>query len=267
MRHYSREEWSRVFDHILGERIPGGSDQDILEESATKRFVIGAHKLLEDGRAFRYAYASTLLTAYWGALTYMPTTEHGVLTANVAIGDRVLHCTSVAAITANQFKGGYVVLSWNPGFHRILGNTAAGAGVAFTITLERPVWRAFTVATDCTIYPNEYDDVRAAHNVPAHQGHSTFVGVPLFDVTAARYIWLQTWGPCVGMGVAAQGAAVGERAVYFYGDGALINQTEMVAGPGQALQYAGELLPYTGPAGAPVDVTNAMIFYNLRIKP
>jgi hypothetical protein len=240
--------------------------QDIMEQSILQKYSEGM-RYARDERVFRYAHAGNGLTALWGALTYMPTTEHGVLTADAPAGSTVLHCTAVGTVVADQFKGGYAVLSWNVGAHRIKSNTGAAPAGAFTVTLEDATWRDFTVATDCTLYTNEYHDVRCALGIPEYQGHSTFVGIPLINVTNAYWCWLQTWGPIPGMGVAAQGAAVGERACYFYGDGAVINQTEMVAGPGQALQYAGELLPFTGPASSPVDVTNAMIFMNLRLKP
>ncbi|GAH57066.1 unnamed protein product, partial [marine sediment metagenome] len=209
------------------------------------------------------------LVAFWGAFAYMLTTQHHVLTANAPTGSTVLHSESAGAIVADQFKGGYAVLSWNPGLHRIKSNTGCGAGEAFTVTLEEATWRDFTVATDLTLYINEYRDVRMAHLEPLHQGFSTFVCVPLFDVTADYYFWGQTWGACLGMGNAAMGETSSERGVYFYLDGSVICQTEEVAGPGQAFQYAGEMLPYTGPkvAGVGVDVTNAMIFYNLHIKP
>ena len=236
-----------------------------MELSTIQQYVEG-QRYGKDERAFRYAHAGNALTQHYAAYCNMPTLEHANITVNAPVGTRVLHCVAVGAVLANQFKGGYAVLSWPGGVHRIRSNTAAAPLGAFTVTLEDVTTLPFTAAgTDCTLYTNEYHDVRSALFDGTVQGDVTFVGMPLMAVPAGNWCWLQTWGPCLGMGVANFGAIESQRAAYFWRDGAVVNQSGQAWAIGQCLQYAGDVLPFTGPVAH--DITNAMIFMNLKLKP
>ncbi|MBA7636620.1 hypothetical protein ES703_44241 [subsurface metagenome] len=242
--------------------------QSIYAESAVPLYPVGTRMPTSD-RVFRYAHLGNAVTEWYGLFTFMPTTEIHVLTVNAPVGTTVLHSLSIAAIAADKYKGGYAVCSqpWDM-IGKIKSNTGCGAGEAFTITLEEPIWRQMTTATSCTLYTSEYYDVRTIVGHAEYPGFGTFVGVALRTFQADYYGWLQTWGPCPVMGQGPAGALTGERGMYFWmNDGSVINQPTVGAGPDFALQYAGELLPFTGPVGATHDLLHSKIFLNLHIKP
>lgn len=241
--------------------------QSIFEQSLLPKYPVGT-RMPRDDRVFRYGHAGVALSQWWGCFTYMPTTEVHVLTENAPVGTTVLHSISIAAITADKYKGGYAVCSqpWDM-IGKIKSNTGCGAGEAFTITLEEPIWREMSTATSCTLYTSLFHDVRMVMGHAEYPGFTTVVGVPLRDFTADYYGWFQTWGPCPIMGQGVAGALTSERGMYFWLDGSVINQPTEGAGPDFALQYAGDLLPFTGPVGDTHDLLHSKIFLNLKILP
>lgn len=272
MRRYSRDEWSRVFDHVLGERLPGGSDQGLYEESATQRFVIGARKQVDD-RVFRYAYAGSALRSAWGAQAYNAFSSDGdresnTIAAAAAAGASSITCTAIGTVTADMFAGGYACIYWEMSIYKILHNTAAVAGGTFTVILKEPLEQAIDAASVVSLYRNPYDDVRLLEGAGTHPLWASTVGIPLRDIQSGYYFWVQTWGPAVGVGVGDIGAGASERGLFFVASGALTMLSNVNAdGTEPSNQHAGYLLPYTGPGPVGVDQPGALIHFFMQVAP
>lgn len=278
MRRYTRGEWSRVFDHILGERLPGGSDQDIHELSATQRFVIGAHRVLDD-RAFRYARIGTLENALeYGlgmASMVVTTTRSGAAQVISGAIHTFVVTLAMAGVAVDDYKGGWMGIQgprrWGC---RIISNTATDAAGNVIFTLEYPLPFAIVPAThDVAVTPNQYTNV--IRRIDFAGCYHTFVGVAVpygNDVLAGLvngyYLWLQTWGPLpqISVPTSFEGALTYERKLCFGGDGAMQTPSNAGAMPGSGVNcYPAQTAGYLMPESEGVDYSYPVIF--LTISP
>ncbi len=185
--------------------------QDVTETSLVKKEILGALRILADGRAFRYAragsggvLAGTLLMAPKSAAGF---TDHAATATKT--GDRVLSLTLGADVTENAFEDGYLLVCEGPGAgvqRRILANAAAPAGADVIVTLAEPLGVELSASSLITLVPSPWAGLSASgqeENVPA--------GVASCDAGEGRYLWVQTGGPCLCL--SSDAAAVGTMMV------------------------------------------------------
>jgi len=236
------KRWAEI--NSPGGLIPGQTVQEIWEESAgiIPNYRIGTRKVVDD-RVFHYAYATEALTRFLAGYNHTQWPIDGNLTIQ---GEANAYTISVpdAAGAAGDYDEGYIVIFTAPmQFKKIRTNddTAAGEVVLY---LYEPLDAVAIIGTHVTGYPAIYRNVQS----PPAPGpdYISFVVVPIRNVTADRWFWGQTWGPCYGV---ADGTVPGEagnhRDIYFATSGNLL-----AAGvpPGYAaymMQRAGYLLPRT----------------------
>jgi len=173
---------------------------DFLYETSTTqdpKWFLGDRVVLPDGREFRYAKSSgainTNLACNFTATGY---TAYTAIAVAAAVGDRSLTVPAAthAALTADELRGGYVVLG-NGGstvqVRQIVGNAAASSNAAFVIYIDAPLTSALTVAsTGVETYQNPF----AALNQSVDRTYPK-AGVAATVVSAAStYFWVQTKG-------------------------------------------------------------------------
>jgi len=233
--------------------LPGGSKQDILTESETQNYEIGARLELpaRDGRIFRYMHADPVVgcrgqfgcfarsdQAYWGDLA-QPAIPQGstIVTVTLVAGSNVAE---------NELAGGWFGGFGDRGFYHILSNEAHVGGTSVVITLDRPTWRAMGGgAQGIYLHPNIYGRVMNPDVARLNlQGWATVVGIPLIPITADNYFWGQTWGPMNlinGTWGNLAGTYVNKREVCFDWDGAVQHRSPEGA-PDAYMQHAGHVL-------------------------
>lgn len=121
------------------------------------------------------------------------TGEQDVTPAATAINATSLTTTSTMTVTANQYAGGFIVVSVTPGIGQVfkIKSHAAYTAAAATFQLEDPVRVALTTTSRIDFLPNPYTGVVIT---PATLT-GTPLGVAVNTVSANQYGWLQTWGP------------------------------------------------------------------------
>lgn len=255
----TRKKHAVVVDQILtgGNLLPGGSIQDIHEESSVQNYDIGT-RLVMDDRVFRYCFAG-------GALHGMMAGHNGngYVDANLAaetyeVGDQVITLLDTTPRDKNYYKGGYIwIMKLLPSedyqFHRILSSPVS-LGTSVAIVLEEPLRVTLAASTHFTAWRNIYSNITGLEDAKASQ-----VAIALRDIQNGRYFWGQTWGPCFGtVHLTVPGADNNQRDLYFSSDGALMAATDHDLTAVQR-QRAGFLLTQTTEGGDQ--------FYMLQISP
>lgn len=191
--------------------------QALFSSSSTQLHALGEVVNTNDGRAFRYAKAgATALVPGTLQQSAAETTAHQNLTsAAAAIGD-LSTITSAITVTANQYAGGYLLVTVTPGQgyqYKIKGHAAATAA-AVTLNLEDAINIALTTSSryDLVANPNSAVVINptTATSAPA--------GVAVYPVVASEFGWLQIagvanilsdGGSTVGTNVSASNATAG----------------------------------------------------------
>ena len=196
---YDGSVQTNVWNAQHGARVTG---QSIYEISAAAKCGIGTRLVLGD-RVFRYAKnGSSALGAAYVVQAPIPegTYSIGQAIGTHAVGENAVTWTVNAggvAFTKDQFKDGYLLIddagsvATEEGYcYKIKGNTAAAAGADSTISLYDRLAKAISATATGAIALNPYNGVLL------DAGTSHLVGVPIIEVTASYYCWVQTWGPC-----------------------------------------------------------------------
>lgn len=237
MRHYTRVEMAQVYDHVLGERLPGMGVQGIHEVSTTQRYEVGARRQISN-RVYHYALTgvgATGLDANFGAksrnqqdIGFSGLPAAGAvpagsvsITITVGAGDGPAQDGS---FPVNYLRGGTIILrsATSNMVRGITGNPlkAAGAGVLL-ITLDAPTSFVTVLGNQQEALASPYANVVHEDDTIANQLWQPVIGMPTIDTVAGDYVWLQTWGPCVCIGAVAVGGAANNLLAYAGGDAAL----------------------------------------------
>ena len=181
----------------------------VLDE-ANPSITLGAEYTAPDGiRKYRYARAGSLALVT-GNLLQGPTedtVDQAIAFNAAAIGATSIVSTTTMTVTANQYAGGYVVVTTAPdlgGSYRIKSH-AAFTGAVATFELEAPLQVAWTTATRADFVANPYNGVLVAVTTLT----SSIVGVAVNDLTASQYGWIQVAGPGPVLNDAAGALTVG----------------------------------------------------------
>lgn len=164
-------------------------------DEANPTHQLGEKMYTPDGRAFRYCRAggTALVVGNLLQAEAEDTGEQGLTPEATAVGATTLTTNSTVTVDANEYEGGYIVVTVTPGLgqvFKILSHPAATAA-AVTFTLEDPVQVALTTTSRIDVVPNLYRNVIVK---PAAETGS-IVGVAVNDITAAQYGWIQVEGP------------------------------------------------------------------------
>lgn len=190
----------------------------------TQKYPVGT-KFVDDDRRFHYGYINALggaMTANRGMGGVMNAATYIAFTTSAVIEpvDETEISVVDAASTLNMWAGGYLMIRAHPVcYYRILSNTAAVA--ASVITLERGLLTATTSGATVWANQNMYSKMES-HLPNANLRYASCVGICLPVAVAARWAWVQTWGPCyLSGGDELIGKSEDIREAYVYGDGTL----------------------------------------------
>lgn len=204
--------------------FPASAGQDVFTSSSTQQQELGA-KLVIGPREFRYVKAGgTALVP--GKLQQAPaevTGDQGLAVAAAAIGATSVTTTSTVTVTANQYAGGWVMVTITPGqgYQYKIKSHPAATGAVVTLQLEDPILVALTTDSRIDLVANPYGGIV----VNPTTATSAPLGVAVYPVAANEYGWIQSKGP----------AAV-------LADGSITVGTSLVASNGTA----GAVEPLTG---------------------
>lgn len=163
-------------------------------DEANPTHTIGELMATSDGRAFRYTLAggTTLVVGTLQQAAAEDTGDQNITPTAAAIGATSIVTSSTMTVTANQYTGGWVVVSVTPGIgyqYRILRHAAFTAAAA-TFYLEDPIQVALTTTSRIDFVPNPFANVVVA---PATLT-SAVCGIAVNNITNAQYGWLQVAG-------------------------------------------------------------------------
>ena len=160
---------------------------------------LGEKIYTSDGRAFRYVKAGgTVLEAGKVQQSSIEDTgDQSLLVEATDVGATTVVLADTVTVTANQYAGGFVVVTGEGGTgtgwqYRIKSHPAA-TGAVVTLTLEDPVQVAFTAATQVDLVKSVYDGVIL--NPTSATG--AVVGIAVNEITANQYGWIQVEGVAI----------------------------------------------------------------------
>jgi len=181
-------------------------DQSIYEASTTQLAPLGTRLEVGD-RVFYYTWCSASagrgiiigaaapVASHNGALCIFAATSAGVSTPTITAG---------VAITANYYAEGYVGISkgtMGGATYRIKSHPAIGSAGTGTLSLYDALYDDVAAADECGLTKNIYSAPIVGSTA------KPTVGMPMVDVAAGSYAWLQTYGPAAPVNSGATAAA------------------------------------------------------------
>jgi len=207
------QPWSRIIDDafqhgITNDMIFGGLEpgqtalQDLQTVQATKNCKIGTRRVRWDGRVFRYAFGTNIMTNIQQGIKFYDKIKitQTLPKRTQLVGESVVQIDSgkgAAGVAKDELVGGYLMVhtgtTANHQFRGIVANALADANGYVEITVDFPFTIALaTAGHGVEIFQNPYSNVHQDED-----DYSSVAGVLCTVVPAAnRYLWLQTWGPC-----------------------------------------------------------------------
>ncbi len=266
--HPTREEFDRLINHILGERLVGRPRQGIDTLSAVQNYRTGA-RLQLGNRIYHYAHAGAAILD--SRVVFMENPQDA--------GLRVIGLAAVAGVSSvtltvnntegpeqdgsvplNYLEGGTVVLMTALGTYNrgILGNAVKAAGTGtLVVDIDAPTSFAIAITDSTEILASKYARVCLGADTVEGALLSTGVGVPTLTAADGDWLWLQTWGPLWTVTDLTLSVGNDNRSGFVHGDGSI----QDFAASGGAFQRAGTVLANAvgGGQGAP--------FFNLELDP
>ena len=213
-------------------------------------------KFIDGDRVFHYAYCDTedaaAAKANIGMFCSVVASESVTLYAAAYAAGTTEVVILDAAATVNQYAGGFYMPRTNPySCFRILSNTVSD-GTNVTLTLERGTLSATTASQGSNkVIGNKYSKIGCSW--AAGRDDVSWLGITLVDVTASRWQWIQTWGPCAVVPYNEEiGASAGARQAVFHIDGT----ARLYVANYQIMGYG---IPHSG--------TTATWWINLQVDP
>lgn len=185
--------------HLTGTTQIAG--QDIFTTSTSANTNLGALATTGDGRYYRYASLGAVAAVpgkLYQAAAEITNHQNLAPTANGAIGDKTITVTlGATAVTANQYAGGFAVISDSTGegyMYEIASHPAALLSATLQLTLVDPLLTTTASAsTKIDLIPSPY----SATVVNPTAATSAPIGVAVFPVAIAGFGWMQVSGPTV----------------------------------------------------------------------
>ncbi len=185
------------------------------------RHTVGTRAVDRFGNTYRYAYngAVALVAGNWIQSAAQITAHQDLTPVAASIGDTTITVAlGATAATANQYAGGWAVISTTPGNgikYLIDSHPAAALSTSVVITLAQPIEVALTTSSRVDLVPNPYNGVI---QTPVTTLTGVVVGVATGATPINNYDWIQTGGvaaaliagtPGVGLAVVCPGTAAG----------------------------------------------------------
>ncbi len=169
--------------------------QELFSDSSTQLHGLGELVHSSDGRAYRYCKAgsSALVVGNLQQSSVEDTGDQGLAIEVATVGSSSITTTSTVTVTANQYAGGFALVTVTPGvgyLYHISGHSSATAAVV-TINLDDEIDVALTASSTIDLIKNPYDGVI----VNPTTATASPVGVAVKALTASYYGWLQVAGP------------------------------------------------------------------------
>lgn len=155
------------------------------------------------------------------------TADQGLACAAAAIGATSVTTTSTVTVTANQYAGGWLVVTITPGqgYRYLISSHPAATAAALTLTLEDPIVVALTTSSRVDLVANPYSGVI----VNPTTATSAPVGAAVSAVTASYFGWVQDGG--VASLLSDGGATVGTAQVASNGTAGAVEALTGVQAP------------------------------------
>lgn len=171
----------------------------LYQSESTQSVPLGTIAYDEYGNKYRYAKAGAVdLVAdnLQQSPAIVANHQNMALAANAAVGDYSISVTvGATAVTADQYKDGYVVINAGSGIGQrfdIASHLANAGSATLVLNLKEPVRVALTTASSkaslCSPYGGTIVNPTTATSTPA--------GVCTYAVTATYYYWLLVDGFC-----------------------------------------------------------------------
>lgn len=190
-----------LFDITVSSLTPVGTTSGINNGTAT----LGCLATTGDGRYFRYviAGATALIPGQLQQTVAEVTANEALTPAATAIGATSITLTSTVTVTANQYTGGYLMVSVTPGqgYQYQIGTHAAFTSAAPTFNLVDPIVVALTTSSRVSLVPSPWNGVI----VNPTTASGAIVGFAVAPTPASFYGWVQTVGATCAL---AQGTIV-----------------------------------------------------------
>lgn len=209
--------------------LGGTTGHRIWEVKTVAQYSVGTRLITEDGRVFRYAKASNVISRTDFGLMFWRQISDGIAAnagGNSSIGDYTVTLTGTA--TKDEYKGGYIVMHTDPIQNRYIVSNTVTSGTTFVVTLAEPLVAAIVSGSSyCEAIQSPYSDVRLTAGPSggdAGADHRSVAGIAFIKTTAVNmYLWIQTWGPIFinPHGAAGTGVAGGERKLVFDCEGSV----------------------------------------------
>lgn len=210
---------------IYDGQVPDLGFLNYVSTTAQVGWNVGDSVVLPDGREFRHCKSlgsNTLLPTLGCNFTDTGYTAYTAFAVAASVGDReiTIPAATHTALTADQLKGGYVIVfngsGTNDVTYGIAGNDAAAANALFKIRLDQPLAVAIVASTSaCETYQNPWGLMDCGNTVVLPRA-----GAPVVSVSAAaNYFWLQTKGPKFVAPQATVGNNNGGMQAYWRHDG------------------------------------------------
>lgn len=169
--------------------------QKLYSSSLEQLHALGELVHTNDGRAFRYVEAGG--TALVSGSVYQSqaedtTNNQNLAVAAAAIGDTTVTTTTTVTVTANEFSGGFMIVTVTPGLgkiYKIKGHPAATTAT-LALTLEDAIEVALTTVSRIDLVNNPYKDIVIQPTTRT----SSVIGVAVAAIAADEFGWLGAGG-------------------------------------------------------------------------
>jgi len=202
---------------------------DLTQNTASAAVQLGAVAFDQAGNRYRYAKAGAVALVP-GKLQQAPaevTADQDVAISAAAIGATSVTTTGTLTVTANQYAGGWLVVSddTGEGYKYLISSHPAATAAAVTFTLSDAIVVALTTSTTIDLVANPFSGII----VNPATASSAPVGAGITAVTAAQYGWIQDGG--VASLLSDGGATVGTAQVASNGTAGAVEALTGVQAP------------------------------------
>jgi len=223
----------------LPPEIGGASGQgnlslpNVYSQTATAQYPIGT-RFVNGNRTYHYGYFGTAVTynttavGNYGAFLLSWSNSYDTAYTSGSTNKVKVDGTSDGVPIAHALAGGYLFIWASTAIGRIqmrvVDNLAAESASPYSVELELEQNIPIDIAANTAfeVYANQYADMRTAWAGAQSGDYMAFVGLPTTIVTAERYGWVLTWGPCFIVAAGTEtGADSYDRQLVFMSDGSV----------------------------------------------
>lgn len=214
--------------------------QQPYESSTLQNYRLGARLVIDD-KVYRYAKVGTkegevlsgfILVSNATTVEYNGTSDPGIAIISGAASETGDYYVAILDdLNKNDYQNALITITdvsedpdqvWSTYVSTHDSTAAVYGSDTVLVTLLDPLPVTLTTSDYINITPNLYSDVVVSlmtdTTVRVAVGMSSVFNADSTDI-AARYIWVQTWGPATGVYTGNAGGQIGERALYHTGLG------------------------------------------------